>query len=66
VQLNEEERRERDELIDLLSEMHLERTTHLDRLCGDSFHNFDNSHPRFNEVPSLQPRLFNLVKDQLM
>ena len=65
MNLNEEEQKERDELIDVLSEMHLDKTSSLDRLCGDSFHRFDKAHPRFNELPSLRPRLFDLVKDQL-
>ena len=66
MNLSPEERQEREELIDLLSEMHLEHTTAVDRLCGDTFHNFDTTHPRFSEVPSLQPRLFHLCQDELM
>jgi hypothetical protein len=56
----------RQALINLLSEMHQEHTTDVERLCGDTFHNFDSDHPCFNQVPSLQPQLFDLCKDELM
>jgi hypothetical protein len=56
----------RQALINLLSEMHVDHATEVATLCGCTFHDFDKDHPCFNEVPSLQPQLFELCKDELM
>lgn len=61
--LTSEQERERQEIIDLLSEIHLGHATDVHTLCGDTFHNFDTAHPRFKEVPSLQPRLFQFCPE---
>ena len=55
----------REELIDLLSEMHKGGSKDVGVLAGSTFHDFDQNHPRFSKLPSLQPALFNLCKDEL-
>jgi hypothetical protein len=65
MNLTPEEAQERQRLIDLLSEMHLDHTKRLDELCGDGIHHFNRNHPQFSELPSLQPKLWQLCQDEL-
>jgi len=53
----------KEEMIDLLSEMHHNRTRNVGNLCGDSFHCFDMSHPKFLWLFALQPRLFEFCPE---
>jgi len=53
-----------EEIIGILSAMHLRKSTDPETLAGSTFHDFDKSHKRFTELFTLQPLLFQKCKDR--
>ena len=53
-----------DEILLLLSELHLDNSTDPATLASATIHDFNKDDPRWSQVPSLQPTLFRLAEER--